>query len=837
MNKLLRYPKLFTPLKLHQHHPSTPKYTNQIKQHTIQLKNRIICGSMHTGLEGCSMPHPILERLVSNFQRNDQKLEAMAEFYAARARGGVGLMITGGFSPNNAGTLYPFSSKLDSSVEMEFHKVVTRRVKESSVGKFYEYPEDAGAGCYRTLPMQDFVSDDEDEEEDYKAKICLQILHAGRYAAHPYGVSSTESKSPISPFAPRKLSDDEVQRTIQDFIQCAMYAQEAGYDGVEVMGSEGYFINQFLSPRTANPDHNLDDRLSLPLSIVRGIREACGEDFIIIYRISLTDLIEEGKMPWNEIVELAHRMDEEGNVSIFNAGIGWHESRVPTIATSVPRGAWSWTVDQLKKSLPKLQTPISAVNRINAPQTAEKILSNSSADLITMARPFLADELFPIKAYHGHAEYINTCIGCNQACLDHAFVGKTASCLVNPHACREMRFNFKNVDDSSNTISSNYKKKRIAVIGAGPAGLSFAVTASKLGHDVALFDKSDKIGGQFNIAKLIPGKEEFYETLRYFKKHLDLLNIHTQLNYDVNNDNMEEIVSSYDRIVLATGVTPRIPAIPGIGHDKIVSYYDILTGTFKDSGRTLGKKIAILGAGGIGFDVAEYVLKYKRSNENDTDRGDDARSIITANTSSLSPAESVDPNKFYQEWGVNVERHGEINIAAIAATQVAEEKDHVDIYLLQRKSGKLGATLGKTTGWIHRSTLKRHGVNMMPSCKYEKIDENGNLHLSIPDGDHKNKSSKIKSITLEVDNIILCTGQEPNRLLHDSLIEKYIQKGNNDEKNVYMIGGAFKAGELDAKCAMDMGMRLAYRIHEDQVDEKLLEDQPEFEEKLMKTLK
>jgi len=307
------------------------------------------------------MPHPILERFVSNFLTNndneEHKLEAMAEFYAARARGGVGLMITGGFSPNNAGTLYPFSSKLDSSVEMEFHKVVTRRVKECSVGKDYEYPMDASAGCYRRLPMQDFVSDDydenenEEEEDDYKVKMCLQILHAGRYAAHPYGVSSTESKSPFSPFTPRKLSDDEVQRTIQDFIQCAMYAQEAGYDGVEVMGSEGYFINQFLSPRTANPDHSLDNRLSLPLNIVRGIREACGEDFIIIYRISLTDLIEEGQMPWNEIVELAHRMDEEGNVSIFNAGIGWHESRVPTIATSVPRGAWSWTVDQLKVSL------------------------------------------------------------------------------------------------------------------------------------------------------------------------------------------------------------------------------------------------------------------------------------------------------------------------------------------------------------------------------------------------------------------------------------------------------------------------------------------------------
>jgi len=477
-----------------------------------------------------------------------------------------------------------------------------------------------------------------------------------------------------------------------------------------------------------------------------------------------------------------------------------------------------------KKSLPELQTPISVVNRINAPHTAENILSNTSADLITMARPFLADELFPIKAYHGHAEYINTCIGCNQACLDHAFVGKTASCLVNPHACRETRFNFKNVDDSSNAFSSSYKKKKIAVIGAGPAGLSFAVTASKLGHDVALFDKSDKIGGQFNIAKLIPGKEEFYETLRYFKKHLELLNIHTQLNYDVNNDNMEEIVSSYDRVVLATGVTPRIPAIPGIDHDKVVSYYDILTGTFEDSGRTLGKEVAILGAGGIGFDVAEYVLKYKHMHNTEND------------TSSLSPAESVDSDEFYQEWGVDVERHGEINLAA-TTTQGEEKKDDVDIYLLQRKSGKLGATLGKTTGWIHRSTLKRHGVNMMHSCKYEMIDENGNLHLSIPDGDCKNKSSKIKRTTLEVDNIILCTGQEPNRLLLDSLIEKYIQKGNNDEKNVYMIGGAFKAGELDAKRAMDMGMRLAYRIHEDQVDENSLEDEPKFEEKFIKMLK
>mmetsp|Transcript_3668 Transcript_3668/g.5659 ORF Transcript_3668/g.5659 Transcript_3668/m.5659 type:complete len:786 (+) Transcript_3668:120-2477(+) len=762
-----KFPKLFTPLNLDK---------------AGTLKNRIIMGSMHTGLEGHSIP----KILQGAFQNPTKKLERLAQFYAERAKGGVGLIITGGFSPNSAGTLYPLGSKLDSSFESDCHRIVTQAVRENSVCG-YPYPK--GSPYTKVQVIQNSNDFADSETEDYETKICLQILHAGRYAAHPFAVSSTDQKSPISPFPPKKLGVSGVASTIRDFVDCADFAKEAGYHGVEIMGSEGYFINQFLSPCT-NPNASLDERLSLPVNIVRGIREACGDDFIIIYRISLADLVENG-MPWEEVIELAQRLDE--SVSIFNAGIGWHESRVPTIATMVPRATWSWTVEKLKKSLPSLSTPISVTNRINAPHTAEKLLD--VADLVTMARPFLADELFPIKAYNGNEELINTCIGCNQACLDHVFKGKTASCLVNPHACNEGKFNYNDPILPSG-VGGDEASLKVAVIGAGPAGLSFALTARKLGHDVTIIDKSSDIGGQFNIAKLIPGKQEFYETLKYFTKHLDLFGVDIKLNHEVSEANIGELMQ-YDKVVVATGVNPRIPAITGVDHEKVISYYDLLS-----QKRPVGKKVAVLGAGGIGFDVADYLL---HSDEE-----------MFSDLSSASPADDVSVGDFLSTWGIDTEQHTLLSPAA-------PEKQR-EIYLMQRKSGKLGAGLGKTTGWIHRTTLKNHGVNFMNAVKYDKIDDDG-LHITVGKSEEKH--------VLDVDNVILCTGQEPNRDLLSSLQALFDNESSKDQKKVYMIGGAYKAGELDAKRAIDMGMRLAFRIHENSVNEDDLEETPSTEEKLM----
>ena len=670
------YPNLFEPLDL--------GFTT--------LKNRVLMGSMHTGLE----------EVKNGYQR-------MASYFEQRAKGGVGLIVTGGIAPNFRGWVAPFSSKLTSKRVAKKHQLVTNAVHK------------------------------------HDAKICLQILHAGRYGHHPFNVSSSNVKSPISKFKTKALSEKGIQKTINDFVKCSKLAQYAGYDGVEIMGSEGYLINQFIVKRTNRRTDgwggSYENRIRFPLEIVKRIRQEVGPNFIIIFRLSMLDLVEGGST-WEEVVFLAKKLEKSG-VTIINTGIGWHESRIPTIATMVPRGAFSWVT---KRMMGEVNIPLITTNRINTPEKAEKILADGHADMVSLARPFLADPDFVNKAKENNAKEINTCIACNQACLDHAFKGKVASCLVNPLACHETEISLDKV----------IKNKKILVVGAGPAGLAYAVTAAKRGHQVTLMEKSNSIGGQFNMAKIIPGKEEFYETIRYFNNMLSKYNVDVKLNstFDPN------MAANYEYIALATGIVPRTPKIDGINHSKVVSYIDVLKGKVK-----IANSIAIIGAGGIGFDVAEYLSHSGTSSSKET-------------------------SLFMKEWGVDTSLIARGGVEGIKADI---PKNNRKIFLLQRRSGKVGANLGKTTGWIHRFSLRNKEVKMINGVSYELIDDSG-LHIL------KNNQKKV----LDVDQIIICAGQLSNNI--------YLEKTLKVNKNTELIGGAFEALELDAKKAIDQAVRSAAKV-------------------------
>ena len=654
------------------------------------LPNRLIMGSMHVGLE----------EVENGFQR-------MAAFYAERAKGGVALIVTGGIAPNERGRPMHGGAMLTTEAEADHHKIVTSAVHEEG------------------------------------GRIAMQILHFGRYSYQPSLVAPSALKAPINPFVPHALTTEEVEETINDYVRCAALAQYAGYDGVEVMGSEGYLINEFIAARTNQRDDQFggsyENRIRFPLEIVRRIREKVGTNFIIMYRLSMLDLVEGGST-LEEVIQLAKAIEAAG-VTIISTGIGWHEARIPTIATKVPRAAFAWVTQKLKGHV---TIPLVATNRINMPDVAEKLLADGFCDLISMARPLLADPMFMRKAEQGRADEINTCIGCNQACLDHTFGGKITSCLVNPRACHETELVYQPLT----------KVKRIAVVGAGPAGLSFATVAATRGHEVTLFDAAHEIGGQFNVAKQIPGKEEFYETLRYFGKQLQLTGVHLKLNTLVAANDL----AGFDEVVLATGILPRVPPIEGITHPKVLGYLDVLRAK-----KTVGKLVAIIGAGGIGFDVAEYLSHEGVSN-------------------------SLAPEKFFAEWGVDTQYK-----AAGGLREAEIEPSPRQIFLLQRKKSKVGDGLGKTTGWIHRTGLKNRHVQMVSGVSYDKIDDAG-LHITV-EGQQK---------TIPVDNVILCAGQDPKR----DLLEGLQAAG----KSVHLIGGADLATELDAKRAIDQGARLAATI-------------------------
>lgn len=656
-----------------------------------QLKNRTLMGSMHVGLE-----------------EEKNGFAKLAAFYAERAKGGVGLIVTGGISPNVAGWVAPFGGRMSNKRHAKKHRVVTDAVHQAG------------------------------------GKICMQILHTGRYGYHPFAVSASAMKSPITPFKPRALSNKGVLNTIKDYVDCADLAKLAGYDGIEIMGSEGYLINQFFCQRTNHRDDqwggSLENRARLAIETVRQTRERVGTDFIIIYRLSMLDLVE-GGAPWEEVVYLAKEIEKAG-ATLINTGIGWHEARVPTIATSVPRAAFTWITKRMKS---EVSLPLITTNRINTPEVAEQVLENGDADMVSMARPFLADADFVVKAQRNESDQINTCIACNQACLDHVFERKRASCLVNPRACYETDLIFK----------TTANKKRLAVIGAGPAGLAFATYAAERGHEVHLFDKASEIGGQFNYAKQVPGKEEFYETIRYFKRRIEVTGVKLFLNKPMSVNALAS--ADFDDVILATGIKPRQLNIQGIEHSKVMSYIDVL----RDH-KPVGKRVAIIGAGGIGFDVAEYLVEQES---------------LTTNT-----------DQWLAHWGIDKAFE---NPGALTQPQI----NHCDkeVYLLQRKSTKVGGGLGKTTGWIHRTSLVNHNVNMINSVTYEKIDDLG-LHIKI------GEQSKL----LEVDSIIVCAGQEPLRELQQGLIDA--------GKAVHVIGGADVAAELDAKRAIRQGAELAASI-------------------------
>ncbi|GGT79138.1 NADPH-dependent 2,4-dienoyl-CoA reductase [Streptomyces lateritius] len=651
------------------------------------LPNRVLMGSMHVGLE-----------------ETENGFERMAAFYAERARGGVGLIVTGGIAPNEAGRPWDGGAKLTTEEEAAEHRLITDAVHEAG------------------------------------GRIAMQILHFGRYAYHPALVAPSPVQAPISPFVPNELTDAEVEQTVEDYARCAELAKAAGYDGVEVMGSEGYLINEFIAAatnrRTDRWGGDYANRVRFPLEIVRRIRERVGEDFIVIYRLSMLDLVPGGST-LEEVVSLAKEIEAAG-ATIINTGIGWHEARIPTIATSVPRGAYTWVT---KKLMGAVSVPLVTSNRINTPEVAEQILAEGRADIVSMARPFLADPDFVAKAAADRADTINTCIGCNQACLDHTFNLKITSCLVNPRACHETEL----------VLSPTRFAKRIAVVGAGPAGLAFSVSAAERGHSVTLFDAAAEIGGQLNIAKQVPGKEEFDETLRYFRTQLDAKGVDVRLNTTATT----ELLAEYDEVVVATGVTPRTPEIEGIDHPSVVSYLDVLR-----DGAPVGERVAILGAGGIGFDVAEYL----------TDGGEGA---------------SQDPETYFRQWGVDTSYETRGGLRTPERPRPPRQ-----VHLLQRKTSKVGAGLGKTTGWIHRAEMKHRGVAMVAGVSYERIDDEG-LHIVL-DGEPQ---------VLPVDTIVLCTGQEPRRGLYEELIAA--------GRTAHLIGGADVAAELDAKRAIDQGTRLA----------------------------
>lgn len=666
-----RYPHLLAPLDL--------GFTT--------LKNRVLMGSMHTGLE-----------------EEKGGFEKLAAFYRERARGGVGLIITGGIAPNFRGRLMPHAAQLSFPWQRARHRRVTDAVHQEG------------------------------------GKIALQILHAGRYAYHPFLQAPSPGQAPISPFKPAVMSERQIRHCIDDFANTARLAREAGYDGVEIMGSEGYLINQFVCART---NHRQDDwggdagrRNRFPLEIVQAVRAAVGEDFIIIFRLSMLDLVEQGSS-LEEVIALGLALERAG-VTIINTGIGWHEARVPTIATSVPRAAFSWVTERVRQAL---SVPVVATNRINTPEVAEAILAGGQADLVCLARPFLADADFVAKAAAGTPELINTCIACNQACLDHIFRGRRASCLVNPRACHETELNFL----------PTAAPKRLAVVGAGPAGLSFACEAAARGHSVTLFDRAADIGGQFNYAKQIPGKEEFFETLRYFRERLARSRVRLRLGTEATPERLAE----FDEVVLATGIRPRTPDIEGIHHPRVLSYLDVLARQ-----APVGEKVAIIGAGGIGFDLAEYLVATPaRGNEH-----------------------------WLAQWGIDKEYR-----APGALMTPAPAVPGRQVWLLQRKAGNPGQGLGKTTGWIHKASLRHHGVRMWGGISYQRIDDDG-LHIE-KDGE---------PLCLAVDNVIVCAGQEPERGLQAALVGLGLP--------VHLIGGADVAAELDAKRAIRQGAELAASI-------------------------
>ena len=733
------------------------------------LPNRALMGSMHTGLEGHTIPAWLVPWLTTSdeaaaihrHKNTERKLERMASYFQERAQGGVGLMVTGGISPNRRGLGVPFTAKLNTEDEMLTHRIVTEAVHSVSIPVIQT-----------TAMPPNSVDSETPYPESVSSRICMQILHTGRYAYHPFCVSSSNIKARISPFRPRAMTTNEVSHTIHDFVTCAALAQRAGYDGVEIMGSEGYLLSQFLTPRT-NPHRmdsyggeSLQDRARMALEIVRQTREATSEDFIIIFRLSLLDLVEEGLAFWEETIELAHLLQEAGT-TILNTGVGWHEARVPTIATSVPRGAFAFPTGELKKHS-NLHIPIVATNRINEPDLAEKLLRDGTCNMVSMARPFLADPDFLVKAREGKSDEINTCIACNQACLDHVFVGKPVSCLVNPRACHETEMKIEPLPQAD--------RLRISVIGGGPAGCAFAITAAQMGHSVTLYEQAEHIGGQFNMAKRVPGKEEFHETLRYFKVQLEKHGVQLKLGEKVTYDRMVQELDKVDKWVLATGVHPRNPHIPGMEHPNVLSYVDVLL-----RGASVGEKVAIVGAGGIGFDAATYLLEY-----DGIDR---------------TPQE-VQLEEFWMQWGIDrqLKHRGGLLPKPVGSKRSLPRRQ---IYLLQRKEGKLGSTLGKTTGWIHKSSLqKSNAVEMIAGVKYERIDEDGNLHISFKDGSLRE---------LKVDNIVVCAGQEPNDCL--------ARAANKDchvlAQRLHTIGGAYEAGELDAKKAINMGTRLALQIHKE----------------------
>ena len=672
----MNYPHLFTPLDLGH----------------LTLPNRVVMGSMHTGLED---------------KASDG--EKLAAYFVARVHGGVGLIVTGGIAPNIQGWLRPFGARLSMSWHKPRHHKLTAAIHAEG------------------------------------GRICMQILHAGRYGYHPLTVAPSRLKSPITPFPPHALSARGVERTIRDFVRCAILARESGYDGVEVMGSEGYLINQFLAARTnTRKDAWGGDparRMRLAIEIVKRTREAVGHDFILIYRLSMLDFVTDGQS-WEEIVTLARAVEKAG-ASIINTGIGWHEARVPTIVTSVPRAGFAWVTGKLKSHV---AIPLVATNRINMPDVAESILASGAADLVSMARPLLADPDWINKAKAGQSERINTCIACNQACLDHVFANKRASCLVNPRACHETEW----------VLRASRSSKRIAVVGAGPAGMACAATLAERGHTVCLIDRASTIGGQFNYAKRIPGKEEFHETLRYFQQRLGETGVALYLNQTATPSSLRE--GRYDEIVIATGVTPRVVRFPGSQDPRVLSYVDVLA-----HNHPVNTQVAIIGAGGIGFDVAEFLVE-------------------------PAPSPSTDISRWSREWGVDRQLTHRAGLQKAHPEQAART-----IWLLQRTAGRPGKRLNKTTGWVHRTTLKHKGVTMLGSVSYQHFGDEG-LRISV-DG---------QTQLLPVHNVVICAGQEPERSLADALIAVGIQP--------HLIGGADVAAELDAKRAIAQGTQLAMRL-------------------------
>jgi len=691
-----------SPTALNTAQPGLALYPNLLKPLDLgftQIKNRVLMGSMHTGLE------------------DGRDLGKLAAYFRERAEGDVGLIVTGGFAPNIAGWAKPFAGRLTTSGAARRHRVVTDAVHQAD------------------------------------GKIALQILHTGRYGYHPLAVAPSRIQSPISPFTPFALSSRGVERQIRAFVNCAVKAREAGYDGVEIMGSEGYFINQFLAlhtnQRTDQWGGDYSNRMRLPVEIVARTREAVGPDFIIIYRLSMIDLVPGGSS-WDEVVMLGKAV-AQGGASIINTGIGWHEARVPTIATSVPRAAFAWVTQKMKAEFAAagIRTPLVTSNRINTPEVAERLLADGFADMVSMARPLLADADFVKKAALGQADQINTCIACNQACLDHIFQNKLTSCLVNPRACHETELVYRPATS----------RRRMAVVGAGPAGLTAATLLAERGHEVHLFDAAVEIGGQLNMAKVVPGKEEFHEMLRYLARRIETTGVHLHLNTFAHAANL----LAFDEVIIATGVNPRDPKIPGQEHPKVLSYIDVLRHR-----KSVGERVAIIGAGGIGFDVAEFLVHDGHST-------------------------TLDLPAWQAEWGVT---DPALAVGGLSPNRPQVSPPARKVTLLQRKAGKPGAGLGKTTGWIHRTALKMKQVEMIGGVNYERITDEG---LLVTYGEKHEDATWIAC-----DTVVLCAGQTPLRELADAL--------QGLGKSAHLIGGAFEAGELDAKRAIDQAARLAARL-------------------------